>query len=149
MGKISSLEVLRLRAIKRASPDKSVTRSAQDDDFVVSWRCKKQRLLGFLLSARQVSAYAGLRPTQGDEKSLRPATTLYRTVAFSFVIPSVPGFPTSQLPPATTHVVLSKENHTQLTEAATLDRKSGGARPVPPLPRPAVGHAVQGSAVPR
>jgi hypothetical protein len=30
----------------------------------------------------------GLRPTQGDEKSLRPATTLYRTVAPSFVIPS-------------------------------------------------------------
>jgi hypothetical protein len=76
----------------------------------------------------------GLRPTQGDEKSLRPATTLYRTVAPSFVIPSVPGFPTSPLSPATTHVVLSKENHTQLTEAATLDRKSGGA---------------EGSAVPR
>jgi hypothetical protein len=30
----------------------------------------------------------GLRPTQGDEKSFRPATTLYRTVALSFVIPS-------------------------------------------------------------
>jgi hypothetical protein len=30
----------------------------------------------------------GLRPTQGDEKSPRPATTLYRTVALSFVIPS-------------------------------------------------------------
>src|SRR5882757_4807970 len=88
----------------------------------------------------------GLRPTRGDEKSLRPATTLYRTVAPSFVIPSaaegsavprtspgnvfrrcVPGFPTSPLSPATTHVVLSKENHTQLTEAATLDRKSRGA----------------------
>src|SRR5882757_1372773 len=50
------------------------------------------------------------------------------------VIPSVPGFPTSPLSPATTHVVLRKENHTQLTEAATLDRKSGGA---------------EGSAVPR
>jgi hypothetical protein len=32
----------------------------------------------------------GLRPTQGDEKSLRPATTLYRTVALSFVIPPAP-----------------------------------------------------------
>src|SRR3981081_1418912 len=32
--------------------------------------------------------WMGLRPTQGDEKSLRPATTLYRTVAPSFVIPS-------------------------------------------------------------
>ena len=44
-----------------------------------------------------------------------------------FVIPSVPGFPTSPLSPATTYVVLPKENHMQLTEAATLDRKSGGA----------------------
>jgi hypothetical protein len=44
-----------------------------------------------------------------------------------FVIPSVPGFPASLLSPATTDVVLSKENHTQLTEAATLDRKSGEA----------------------
>ena len=35
---------------------------------------------------------------------------------------------------ATTYVVLLKENHTQLTEATTLDRKSGGA---------------EGSAVPR
>jgi hypothetical protein len=32
-------------------------RSAQDDVFVVSWRCKNQRLLGFLLSAKRVSAY--------------------------------------------------------------------------------------------
>jgi hypothetical protein len=30
----------------------------------------------------------GQRPTQCDEKSLRPATTLYRTVALSFVIPT-------------------------------------------------------------
>jgi hypothetical protein len=37
MGKISTIGVLRLRAIKRVSRDKSVTRSAQDDDFVVSW----------------------------------------------------------------------------------------------------------------
>ena len=44
-----------------------------------------------------------------------------------FVIPSVPGFPTSQLSLATTYVVLLKENHMQLTEAATFDRKSGEA----------------------
>jgi hypothetical protein len=44
-----------------------------------------------------------------------------------FVIPSVPGFPTSPLSPTTTYVVLLKENHMQLTEAATLDRKSGRA----------------------
>jgi hypothetical protein len=76
----------------------------------------------------------GLRPTQGDEKPLGPATTLYGTDALSFVIPSVPGFPTSPLSPATTYVVLPKENHMHLTEATTLDRKSGEA---------------EGSAVPR
>jgi hypothetical protein len=41
------------------------------------------------------------------------------------VIPSVPGFPASLLSPTTTDVVLSKENHMQLTEVTTLDRKSG------------------------
>jgi hypothetical protein len=46
---------------------------------------------------------------------------------FLFVIPSVPGFPTSPLSPTTTYVVLLKEKRMQLTEAATLDRKSGGA----------------------
>jgi hypothetical protein len=76
----------------------------------------------------------GLRPTQGDEKRRGPATTLYETVAFSFVIPSEAEFPTSPLSPATTYVVLRKENHMQFTEATTLDRKSGGA---------------EGSAVPR
>jgi hypothetical protein len=30
----------------------------------------------------------GLRTTEGDEKRLGPATTLYETVALSFVIPS-------------------------------------------------------------
>jgi hypothetical protein len=34
MGKISTLGVLRLRASPAVSRDKSVTRSAQDDDFV-------------------------------------------------------------------------------------------------------------------
>jgi hypothetical protein len=42
-----------------------------------------------------------------------------------FVIPSVPGFPAPPLSPATPDVVLFKENHTQPTEAAILDRKSG------------------------
>src|SRR5271168_2420215 len=50
---------------------------------------------------------------------------LFMLSALSFVIPSVPGFPTSLNSPATTYVVLLKENHTQLTEAATLHRKSG------------------------
>jgi hypothetical protein len=76
----------------------------------------------------------GLRPTQGNEKRIGPATALHGTVALSFVIPSVRGFPTSPLSLATTYVVLPIENHMQLTEAATLDRKSGGA---------------EGSAVPR
>jgi hypothetical protein len=46
---------------------------------------------------------------------------------FLFVIPSAAGFPTSQLSSTTTYAVLRKENHTRLTEAATLDRKSGAA----------------------
>ena len=53
----------------------------------------------------------GLRPTEEDQKRLGPATTFYETIALSFVIPSVPGFPTSPLSPATTYVVLPKENH--------------------------------------
>ena len=44
--------------------------------------------------------------------------------------------------------VLPKENHMQLTEAATLDRKSGEADLSRP-PRLAVGRAVEGSAGPR
>ena len=83
----------------------------------------------------------GLWPTQGDEKRLGSAATLYEAVALSFVIPSEAGFPTSPLSPATTYVVLSKENHMQLIEAATLDRKSGEAEGsavrhscAPPLP---------------
>ena len=51
-------------------------------------------------------------------------SNLNGSVAAPFVIPSVPGFPTSPLSLVTTYVVLSKENHTRLTEAATLDRKS-------------------------
>ena len=93
--------------------------------------------------------YPGLRPGLSSvrpvqirfEKRLGSATNLYGTVALSFVIPSVPGFPASPLSPATTYVVLPKENHMQLTEAATLDRKSGEAD----LSR----RAVEGSAVPR
>ena len=41
MGKISTLGVLRLRAIKLSVTERSVRRSAQDDVSVVSWRCKK------------------------------------------------------------------------------------------------------------
>ena len=41
----------------------------------------------------------GLRPTQGDEKRLGPATTFHVIATLSFVIPSEPGFPTSQLSP--------------------------------------------------
>jgi hypothetical protein len=88
----------------------------------------------------------GLWPTQGDEKRLGPATTLYGTVALSFVIPSeaegsavprtfrgyvfrqsVPGFP------ATLHwtrprMRLSfKERRMMFANATKLYRKSGVA----------------------
>jgi hypothetical protein len=42
IGKISSVGVLRLRAIRPVSPDKSVRRFAQDDGFFVSWRKTSQ-----------------------------------------------------------------------------------------------------------
>jgi hypothetical protein len=60
---------------------------------------------------------------------------------FLFVIPSVLGFPTSPLSIATTDVVLPKENHMQLTEAATLDRKSGEAEGSA-VPRTFLGNAI-------
>jgi hypothetical protein len=59
---------------------------------------------------------------------------------FLFVIPSVPGFPTSPLSPATTYVVLPKENHMLSTEAATLYRKSGEAEGSA-VPRTSLGNA--------
>src|ERR1700733_986064 len=40
MGEISTVGVLRLRATSAVSRDKSVRRSAQDDDFVASWRAR-------------------------------------------------------------------------------------------------------------
>ena len=61
MGKISPLGSFDSAPSSAVSHDKSMRRSAQDDDLVVSWRCKKnQRLLGFLWSAKQVSAYGTL-----------------------------------------------------------------------------------------
>ncbi len=51
--RLGSFDSAPLSAVSR---DKSVRRSAQDDVFVVSWRCKKQRLLGFLLPAKQCSS---------------------------------------------------------------------------------------------
>ena len=69
----------------------------------------------------------GFIESGAEPRPLRFKNHLQQKVALSFVIPSVPGFPTSPLSPATTYVVLHKENHMQLTEAATLDRKSGGA----------------------
>jgi hypothetical protein len=54
------------------SRDKSVKRFAQDDDFVGVLEKNTPSKLALM----------GLRPTQGDEERLGPATTLYRTVAF-------------------------------------------------------------------
>jgi hypothetical protein len=54
------------------SRDKSVRRSAQDDDFVGVGDAKDQRLPGFLLSAKQVSAHG----TTSWAKFSRPFGTL-------------------------------------------------------------------------
>jgi hypothetical protein len=68
----------------------------------------------------------GLRPTR-SEKRLGPATTLYETVALSFVIPKLSRISYFTAFTAATYVVLSKENHMQSIEAATRDRKFGEA----------------------
>jgi hypothetical protein len=41
MGKMRPSGSFDSAPLSAVSRDKSVTRSAQDDDFVVSWRCKK------------------------------------------------------------------------------------------------------------
>ena len=48
---ISIAEALRLRAINAVTHDKSVRRSAQDDDFVVSWSFKSVSNLGIYVYA--------------------------------------------------------------------------------------------------
>jgi hypothetical protein len=45
-----------------------------------------------------------------------------------FVIPSLPGIPTSPFSSPTTYVVLLKENHMQFTEAATATGNPGEPR---------------------
>jgi hypothetical protein len=49
-----------------------------------------------------------------DRSRFGSATTLHGSPELPLVIPSVPGFPTSPLSPATTYVVLPKENHAKL-----------------------------------
>ncbi len=80
----------------------------------------------------------GKHTANSNRAYLSPDTTVSISGHILF-IRSEPGFPTSPLSPATTYVVLLKENHMQLTEAAALDRKSGEAD----LSR----RAVEGSAV--
>jgi hypothetical protein len=62
MGKISTAEVLRLRAPSAVSRDKSVRRSAQDDVFVVSWRCKKPASFRISLVCQNKLALVGRSP---------------------------------------------------------------------------------------
>jgi len=88
----------------------------------------------------------GLRPAHGDEKSRRPATTLYRTVAPSFVIPSeaegsavprtfrghvfrqsVPGFPATQHWTRPRMRLSLKERRMMFDNASNFYRKSGVA----------------------
>src|SRR5271155_310560 len=62
-----------------------------------------------------------------DKTPFHPATALSLQLPSPFCHPERTRISYSPLSPATTYVVLPKENHMQLTEAATLDRKSGGA----------------------
>jgi hypothetical protein len=76
----------------------------------------------------------GLRPTQGDEKTHRSSNhSLWNRCPF-LCHPERTRISYFTALTIVTYVVLPKENHMQLTEAATLDRKSGEA---------------EGSAVPR
>ena len=81
----------------------------------------------------------GLRPTQGDEKTPRSRNHSLWNRCPSLCHPERTRISYFTALSSDTYVVLPKENHMQLTEAATLDRKSGEAD----LPRP----AVEGSAV--
>src|ERR1700683_3259534 len=72
---------------------------------------------------RTADPSATLRSGRDDNSSWKQYLAFPNKIA----IPSVPGFPASPLSLATTYVVLSKENHMQSTDAATLDRKSGEA----------------------
>ena len=56
-----------------------------------------------------------------------PATALHGSVALPFCHPERTRISYFTALTSTTYVVLLKENHMQLTEAATLDRKSGEA----------------------
>jgi hypothetical protein len=73
-------------------------------------------------------------PPKVMKNALCPAIALHGSLALPFVIPSVPGFPTSQLSPAPLMWFSLKRTTWALIEAAILDRKSGEA---------------EGSAVPR
>jgi hypothetical protein len=76
----------------------------------------------------------GLRPPKVMKNAFCPATTFHENVTLSFVIPERTRISYFTALTSATYVVLPKENHMQLSEAAALDRKSGGA---------------EGSAVPR
>jgi hypothetical protein len=70
----------------------------------------------------------GLRPTQGDEKMPRSSNhSLWNRCSF-LCHPERTRISYFTALTSATYVVLSKENHMQLTEAATLDRKSGKPR---------------------
>jgi hypothetical protein len=63
MGKVRTAEVLRLRAASAVSSDKSVRRSAQDDDFVGGAVFKKRKgvgpLVAFFRTSSDLSAFIG------------------------------------------------------------------------------------------
>ena len=71
----------------------------------------------------------GLRPTHVDEKRLGPATTFYRTVALSFVIPTeaYPDFLLRGTPQLPRMRLSLKESRMEFTGATKVNRKSGGA----------------------
>ena len=88
----------------------------------------------------------GLRPTQGDEKRLGPASTLYGTATLPFVIPteaegsavqrtfrgnvfrpSAPGFPATRHWKRPRVLLFSKEGRMNCANATNTNRKSAVA----------------------
>src|ERR1700726_1881769 len=64
---------------------------------------------------------------EAEGSAVRPSGASHAPGSNKVVIPSEAGFTTSQALNTATYVVPPKENHMQLTEATTLNRKSGEA----------------------
>jgi hypothetical protein len=109
---------------KRCPPLCHLDRSAPGFPASLPWTRPRVRL-----SLRKGAYCSPAQPTStGNPGERSGEISVWMPLLGNVFRRSVPGFPTSPLSPATTHVVLSKENHIQLTEAATLEGNPGKPR---------------------